>query len=251
MERFKVTGAELREFYKSNVELARVFYDIESDLRTSDSVVCRYIVNGLEISEDDEVRFGSVSLEQIETLEYQTENNQVIVKSVLRGWIEALPELMDQTEHLCNRVRVQGFQGHLKAISDLVENCEFLIDSVISLKVLLGNQYLIGCPTIWINVEAESKKAVLQALQALENKNFVLLADVLEYDLNNVLQMWLDKLQHLESLVLGKSTNGEHTGSNISNLSGHGMQLGGDGAGFSSFANQIRPNSMGRKRFAN
>jgi hypothetical protein len=251
MERFKVTGSELREFYKANVDLARVFYDIESDLRATNSVVCRYVVNGLEISEDDEVRFGSVSLEQIETLEYQTEDNNVIVKSVLRGWIEALPELMEQTENLCKRVRVQGFQGHLKAISDLVENCEFLIDSVISLKVLLGDRYLIGCHTIWLNVEAESKKAVLQALHALENKNFVLLADVLEYDLNNVLQMWLDKLQNLESLVLGKATNGEHAGSNVRNLSGHGSQQGGDGASFSSFASQIRPNSMGRKRFAN
>lgn len=227
MERFKVSGEELRNFYSDNVDLSRVFTDIENDLRATNQVVCRYVINGLEISEADEGRFGTVTLEQVETLEYLTENGSDLMSSVLRGWIEALPELMQRTENLSKRMRGQGLSGLLKPIHDLVQNCEFLIDSVMSLKGLMGDQFLVSSPVAWIKTENESKKTVLEALRALENKDFVLLADVLEYDLNNVLQMWFEHLQALE-----KSLNGEYAGTVIQS-----KQTGSD--------------TVGRKRIAN
>ncbi|QDK36650.1 hypothetical protein [Bdellovibrio sp. NC01] len=227
MERFKVTGEELRNFYNGNVDLSRVFTDIENDLRSTNQVVCRYVVNGLEISEADEKRFGTVSLEQVETLEYLTENSRDLMGTVLKGWIEALPELIQQTENLSKRMRAQGLSGLLKSIHDLVQNCEFLIDSVMSLKGLMGDQFLVTSPVDWMKAEAESKRTVLEALNALENKDFVLLADVLEYDLNNVLQMWFEHLQFLE-----RSINGEYTGPTIQ-------------------SNTTGSNSLGRKRIAN
>ncbi|UOE99859.1 hypothetical protein [Bdellovibrio reynosensis] len=228
MERFKVSGDDLRNFYQGNIELGKVFSDIESDLRSTNQVVCRYIVNGLEIAEAEEAKFATVTLEQIETLEYLTENSRDLTSIVLKGWIEALPELIQNTENLAQRMRTQGFTGLLKSIHELVSNCEYLIDSTVMIKSTMGDQFLVTSPVDWFKAEEESKRTVTEALQALENKDFVLLADVLEYDLNNVLQMWLDHLRMLE-----KSLNGEYTGPN------------------SIDTNQTRSNSMGGKRIAN
>lgn len=227
MERFKVSGDELRNFYNGNVALQKVFNDIENDLKSANQVVCQYIVNGLVLSEKEEARFSEVTLAEVETLEYLSENSRDITGQVLRAWIEALPELMQETEKLAQRMRTQGFSGLLKSIHDLVENCEFLIDSTVALKETMGDQFLSGSPVNWSKAEAESKKTVLEALRALENKDFILLADVLEYDLNNVLQMWCEHLKMLE-----KSLNGEYTGSNID-------------------SKQTGSHSMGRKRIAN
>lgn len=229
MERYKVTGEELRNFYQgqTELELSRVFNDIENDLKASNQVVCRYIINGLEIKEADEGRFSTISLAEIETLEYMTENSNDLVIDVLRAWIEALPELMEKTESLSKRMRAQGFSGLLKSIHELVQNCEYLIDSVVSLKELFGDRYLVSSPVDWSKAEEQSKKTVLEALRALENKDFVLLADVLEYDLNNVLQMWSEHLQVLEKML-----NGEYTGQSVP-------------------TKQVGSDSMGRKRIAN
>lgn len=227
MERFKVTGEELRNFYQEQTQLSRVFNDIENDLKATNQVVCRYIVNGLELKESDEARFGTVSLDEIVTLEYMTENSTDLVGEVLRAWIEALPELMTKTEALSKRMRVQGLSGLLKSIHELVQNCEFLIESVMSLKELLGDRYLVTGPVDWGKAEEQSKVTVLEALRALENKDFVLLADVLEYDLNNCLQMWNEHLQ-----VLEKKLNGEYTGQSVP-------------------TKQVGSDSMGRKRIAN
>ncbi|WP_413586347.1 hypothetical protein [Bdellovibrio sp. HCB274] len=226
MERFKVTGQELRNFYQTETVLSRVFDDIENELRETNQVVCRFIVNGMEIKETDEARFGTVSLNDVETLEYMTENSNDLVLDVLQAWIAALPELQQKTESLSKRMRTQGFSGLMKPIHDLVQNCEFLIDSVMSLKILMGDRYLVSSPVDWVKAEQNSKTTVVEALRALENKDFVLLADVLEYDLNNVLQMWNEHLQHLE-----KALNGDTSGTYKSE--------------------QNRSDSMGRKRIAN
>lgn len=208
MERFKVTGEQLRNFYQTETVLSRVFEDIENDLRDTNAVVCRFIVNGMEIKESDELRFGSVPLTDVETLEYMTENSNDLVLDVLRAWIDSLPELMEKTEGLAKRMRAQGFSGLLKPIHELVSNCEYLIDSVMSLKVLVGDRYLVASPVNWVKAEQQSKTTVTEALGALENKDFVLLADVLEYDLNNVLQMWKEHLQYLEKVLSGDSFSG-------------------------------------------
>lgn len=210
MERFKVSGQDLRDFYRENIPLEKVFSDIEQDLRANNQVVCRYIINGLEIAEADEARFSSVTLDHVETLEYLAENSRDLTDLVLKGWIEALPELIERTESLAKRMRAQGLSGLLKPIHDLVQNCEFLIESTVMIKQVMGDQFIGGTPINWARAEEESKKTVLEALRALENKDFVLLADVLEYDLNNVLQIWLDDLR-----VLEKSLHGEYTGSHL------------------------------------
>lgn len=227
MERFKVSGQDLRNFYQENIELKKVFSDIERDLRSTNQVVCRYIVNGLEVQESEEVRFSTVKLEQVETLEYITENSRDITSLVLKGWIEALPELIQRTEQLSQRMRMQGFNGLLKSIHDLVQNCEYLIDSTMTVKAMMGDQFLVSSPIDWFKAEEASKKTVTEALRALENKDFVLLADVLEYDLNNVLQMWLDHLR-----VLERSLHGEYAEPNNN-------------------AKQAGSHSMGGKRLAN
>ncbi len=227
MERFKVSGQDLRNFYGENISLERVFHDIETDLRATNQVVCRYIVNGLEVSEAQEQKFSTVKLDEVQTLEYLTENSRDITVLVLKGWIEALPELISKTEHLAKRMRIQGFSGLMKSIHDLVQNCEFLIDSTINLKMTMGDQFFGAGPVDWYKTEQESRKTVEEALRALENKDFVLLADVLEYDLNNVLQMWLEHLR-----VLEKSLNGER-------------------GEFNSYSEKAGPDPVGRKRLAN
>lgn len=210
MERYKVSGEDLRNFYDANIALERVFSDIERDLRSTDQVVCRYILNGLEIAEFEEARFSTVTLDQVETLEYMTENTNDLTGMVLRGWIEAMPELMQATENLARQMRAQGLKGLLRSIHELVQNCEYLIDSTISIKSMMGDKILGTHSLSWTKTEEHSKKTVAEALRALENKDFIHLADVLEYDLNQMLHMWTEHLKSLE-----KALDGQQSGSSL------------------------------------
>ncbi len=196
MERYKVTGSELREFYKTETQLGRVFMDIERELKSSNQVVCQFIVNGMELKENDEQRFLAISLNEIETLEYLSEGAEILVESVLNSWIDALPELIMRTEELSGRLRIGGLTGSYKDIHDLVENCEYLVGSMASIKQMMGDVLADGKAS-WEEAEKISFQTVKQAVAALEAKDFVQLADILEYDLNHTLQTWLESLVQL------------------------------------------------------
>lgn len=228
MERFSVSGDDLRNFYVENISLQKVFEDIENDLRASNQVVCRYILNGLDIQENEEERFSKVKLDEVVTLEYIAENSHDLTKFVIQGWLEALPELITKTEELAGRLKVQGLKGSLKAFNDLVKNCQFLVESVMAIKETMGDQFFAaGLVHSWTKTEKLSHKAISETLTAFQGQDFVLLADVLEYDLNNVLQMWMNHLK-----VLEKSIDGEYSGNGLA-------------------AGELSPDSLGRKRLAN
>lgn len=216
MDRFKVSGEDLRGFYKQETDLGRVFSDIERDLSSTDQVVCQYIVNGLELCESDEKKFSQVSLREIESLEYLTENKHKLIGQVVGAWIHALPELLLSTERLAERLRGGGLVGVNKSIYDLVENCEYLVGSMVSLKAMLGEK-VAGFVPSWELAEKQSHAAVQQALVAMEAKDFVQLADILEYDLNQALQTWHEGLVRWGDVFdVGYSSANEKTGSNTS-----------------------------------
>ncbi len=196
MERFKVSGQELRDFYKTETQLGRVFMDIERELKQSNQVVCQFIVNGLELREADEPRFSGISLQEVDTLEYLAEESGTLMDSVLNSWIEALPELIVQTDELAVRLRENERIGTYKAIHDLMDNCKYLVESMMSLQTIVGDKHSAVAQN-WNKAESDIHKAVKQSIIALEKKDFVQLADILEYDLIQALQTWLECLIQL------------------------------------------------------
>ena len=144
-------------------------------------------------------------LKEVTTLEYLSERSSALVDTVIEGWIQALPELIGKCEKLSAEIRKQGIQHHLKDVRDLVDNCQFLISSIISLKNILGDAVIAAVPS-WEKAESSTQNSLQQALIAFEKKDFAELADVVDYDLNHGLQLWLEILESVEAIYTGKPT---------------------------------------------
>lgn len=226
MERYKVSGSDLRDFYQEDIQLEKVFGDIERDLRSENRVVCQYIVNGFELNQEDEGHFSQYHLSDVETLEYLSENSLDLLDGVIRGWIEALPELIQFSEAIARRMRIEGIKPLAQVTRELVQNCETLVQSIYTIRSALGTQ-IQKDPIAWSKSEEESKRAILEAIVALDKQDFVQLADVIEYDLSHSLQTWREHLTELENALHGEQ---------------HVTKRG---------RNEFRSHSMGRKRIAN
>jgi hypothetical protein len=211
VDRYKVSGSELCQHYSDATTLSQVFSDIERELQENKQVVCQFIVNGMALREEDEAKFSRLQLKDVTTLEYLTEKTQTLVESVLNGWIEALPELIEKAEKLSARIRQQGIYSHLRDIRDLVDNCQFLISSIISLKGILGDTVMAGV-TRWEEAENWTQKTLKEAIESIEKKDFAQLADVVDYDLNHGLQLWLGILKNVQTIYTGKSPEGPKAG---------------------------------------
>ncbi|MEK6774743.1 MAG: hypothetical protein AABY64_12440 [Bdellovibrionota bacterium] len=200
MQRFKIDGPALVKFYNTSTKLARVFSDIEMDLKSQNRVVCQYIINGKKIEEEDEVVFSEWDLTQVSTLEYLSEGVAHLVVDVVRTWIRALPEFVEQIEKLAEELRFEANKKSRSAVLDMIENCEYLVDSLIPVKSLMGDSVAAGLKPM-VQAEEQTRKSLAEAIKALEKKNFVLLADIIEYELTTALQSWHQGLLELLPVV--------------------------------------------------
>lgn len=225
MDRFKITGDKLVNFYDDGTKLVQVFKDIELDLKATNQVVCQYIINGKEISELDETAYQEMALSEIQTLEYLSENINELMIDVLEGWLGAFPEMIGHTEKISNQIRFAGVQKSFKNIQVLLENYEYLISSIISIKSLVGDSAAAGLAML-CDAEEKTKATLSEAITAIEKKDFVCLADIVEYELITSLQIWEKLLADLLIVLKGEKSV-EHLSRNsglkiISNFSSGG-----------------------------
>jgi len=200
MQRYKVEGYELVKFYGEATKLSQVFSDIEQDLKSQNRVVCQYIVNGRDVAEEDEITFSDLALSEVKSLEYLSEGVGRLVEDVVETWIKALPEFVEQIDVLSQELRFDLKARTKKSIVAMIENCEFLVDSLIPIKSLLGDSIAVGLDSM-VTAEQQTRKALTEAITALEKKDFVLLADIIEYELTVALQGWHKGLVELLPVV--------------------------------------------------
>lgn len=197
MNRFKVTGDLLRNFYKNPTTLEKVFHDIERELKSSNQVVCKYILNGLELKEEDEIKFSKISLNEIHTLEYISENQNIVVYNVVQMWIEEIPNFSKNGEILVAKMRKEKMYKDHKVFKDLLMSYGQLYASMNQLKSLLGDSYLAGCQK-WSEAELLSLKFQNEASELLKSWNLAEIADLIDFDFNNSLQLWLECLKYIQ-----------------------------------------------------
>lgn len=197
MDRYKIDGLELVQFYDEETKLSQVFNDIEKDLKSNQQVVCQYIVNGQPIHEEDEALYSNWNLDQVDSLEYLTENVDRLVSDVIQGWIDAIPELATQTEKSAYELKFQRTSKTLLLVGELIDNCNYFVQSMESMYPMLKNSTAAGLG-LFTEAEQQTQKALAESLVAFEKKDFVLLADNLEYELIPCLELWKKSLESVQ-----------------------------------------------------
>ena len=189
MERFKIESKDLLQFYGEEATLSQVFGDIEKELDAKNCVVCQYFINGEAIPEMEEISYSDWKISQVQTLEYLSEDSDQLVVDVLQSWVDALPELIEKTEKISEDLRFNPQAKTLNSLVTLFENCEFLVQSIIPLKVYIPASSAAGLEMV-NEADQKTTQTLQEAIVSFEKKDFNLLADIIEYDLISALQSW-------------------------------------------------------------
>jgi hypothetical protein len=205
MNKLSLTRQELQREFLNETTLGAVFSKMERDLALKGEIVCRFLVNGLTLTEDDEKRFSEFQLSEVEFLEVESETPKTLLAEVLNNWVETLPGMIIKSDSLASNIRLKGIENQMRDFVDLVDTCQFLVESLISLRTLCQDiPFVSGAQ--WKTHEDLTARAIAEALNVFEKKDFVLLADIMEYDLGHCLQSWLDSLTELKGHVLEKAS---------------------------------------------
>lgn len=187
---------ELVARFGPEVTLGEIFLQIENDLKALSEVVCQFKVNGLALDEQGEKRLASVQLGELQTLEVFSQQPRAILGDVLTNWVKQIPALIERNDELAGLIRFKGVEGQLKSLVELIDQCQLLIDSIISIDSVFPELTMVQSEK-WKKAQKQTASAIGEALQAFQKKDFNWLADILEYDLGHSLQTWME---HLDSM---------------------------------------------------
>lgn len=179
--------------------LGRLLNLLEESFALRGEVVCQFTVNDLILSEEDEGRFALTPIDEVKTLEIQSESPATLLFGLLHNWIEELPTLIKSTDQLAQNIRFQGMEGRLKGFIDLVDSCQFLVESLINLESILRKESM--SLEAWSKIKLLTARAIGDALHAFEKKDFLQLSEVLEYDLSHSLQEWLEEITRMREYL--------------------------------------------------
>lgn len=187
---------QIEQNYFDCESLKDLMETIEKDMQASGEVVCQFIVNGMALHENDEKRLHGTPITDVQSLEIRSERPAQLLFEVLKNWEIEIPGIVSQTDTLAQNIRAKGPEGQYTAFVNLIDSCQFLIESLVSMDTVIDTAAFLDRHA-WTKSEDQMSVAVGQALDCFERKDFAVLADVLEYDLANSLQSWFDLLKGL------------------------------------------------------
>lgn len=200
MNKVTLRSDELTGRYLPDQKLGEVFRELEKTALEKGQIVCRFSVNGLSLSEADEKKFSEFTVREVQLLEVECETPKTLLSEVIANWVETLPRLIKKSDQLSQTIRFNGIENQMSQFVDVVDSCQFLVESLMSLRSLCQSYEFVK-PVTWKKSEEMTARAIAEVLSSFEKKDLVLLADVLEYDLGHCLQNWLETLTELKSHV--------------------------------------------------
>ncbi len=180
--------------FGADASLGDIFRQIENDLKPLSEVVCQFKVNGLALDEQAEQRLATVHLNEVETLEVFSQKPRAILGDVLLNWVKQIPAMIECNDSLAQEIRFKGVEGQLKSLVELIDQCQLLVDSIISIDSVFADLTQVQSKD-WKDAQKQIAAAIGEALQAFQKKDFNWLADILEYDLGHALQIWMERLE--------------------------------------------------------
>lgn len=158
-------------------------------------VICEVHVNGMFLNEQDENRLSPTNTAEIDTLEVKTRPPEELIKETVDSVYIWLPKVKEASLKVADELRQGRVAEGLRRMKDIFDGCHWLSDALGLLKSVLfvESQSLTGASlTAWTECELSFSNTVKEIMEAFEGRDYVLLADVLEYELSNTLDKWLE-----------------------------------------------------------
>jgi hypothetical protein len=196
MEKISFNQEELRTKCGEASTLALMTKCLEKEFFDDGAVVCRVFVNGTALSEEDEYRFRDLRINEIQNLDFEIADADILVLDLVENWIRSLPMVVDSCEKVSEQFRLKGVEGSLRLFTDVIDACQYLVDSLGPLQVYLRLRDA-EFARRWRAAESSLNKATIEIFSAFERQDYVFLADLLEYDLLSSLQEWESLMKSL------------------------------------------------------
>lgn len=188
--------SEIEQRFAGFTKLGELIAHLETEFSRDGRVICEICVNGVPLDESDEARFSDHELSGIHDLKVRTNTPDELIKGALESSEAFIPKIIASCLETAEAFRGVNLAAAHKKFKETVEGCQWLIDTLTHVRGAASN---IGKPVQtaerWYEAERETKRNVGEVTEAFAKSDYVLVADLLEYELTATFGIWTEAIQ--------------------------------------------------------
>ncbi len=179
-------NTEISTEFPQAKNLGEVISELEATFQLKGEVICEIQVNGIAISEEDEVRLGATPVTEIESLIICSSEPARLIDQALGSCKEFIPHVKQSCIRTSEKLRGTDAAGAQNQFIETMEGCYWLVDTLRHVRGASKNSNL----DQWTVYENKMASVVREVVTAFEAKDYVLVADLLEYELSEAVAAW-------------------------------------------------------------
>jgi len=204
MKELTLTRSQVEELKSKCRTIEELIKNLEINQQSEGNVVCQFVINGIKLTDRDEVRMRNLNIKDLESVTLLLEKPDNLILEIVKNWQEEIPKIITYADGLSSLVRERGVESQIASFIQLIESCQLLVQSLISISNVIDTQKIFETGQ-WYISENLLAEAVGETLKVFDQRDSKILADVIEYDLANALMNWLEifniLVKHHESEV--------------------------------------------------
>lgn len=176
--------------------LREIIEQLEAEFSNRGEVICEIHVNDVPLDDGDEAKFANSKREEIRKLAVRSNKPQALIADAIQSACVFVPELEKSCLATAELFRGSDLALAQKRFHETLEGCQWLVDTLMHVRGAASN---IGEPIAhaerWYEAEKILMKAISELSEAYANRDYVLVADLLEYEVTGAMSIWRDAIE--------------------------------------------------------
>jgi hypothetical protein len=185
--------SEIQDQFSHCPTLKEIIGAVEKAAESLGRVVCSISINGSRLTEREEGVLAHTLREDIDVIEVAIEAPSQLVADTLVSLRVGMLQIRDRGIEISEEFRKGVFSSAQRGFCTVMEQTQYTMDALRALKPRLRVSSSDGAQT-WQAAEQQSQAMIAELMQAYSDKDYVLVADVLEYELYNSMEAWIKAL---------------------------------------------------------
>jgi hypothetical protein len=169
---------------------------LENEAASRGEVICEIRVNGQLLQDEDEKRFADNPKSSVHQLSIRCDRPEHLIGQALRSASSFIPLLTQASIETARLFRDGEIRRASENFDEALVGCQWFVETVHHARgAASGIGHAVAAPERWLESEKFFSKVIRELTETFDRKDYIMTADVLEYELTGALEMWFPVLQ--------------------------------------------------------
>lgn len=197
MKRTQLAPDEISRIANQCQSVAETFRYIEDQFAKNGEVVCEIHLDGLRLDEYEQARLANVPLGNIRVFEVLSSSPYLLVQEAAQSTRDLCLSIASRAVTCAEYFRAGEVGKACESFFPITTQIEQVVESILNIRRILPLSLELKSSSFaeipldqWDRAESVFLDTSRELFAAFQKRDFISVADVMEYDLGNVLQEW-------------------------------------------------------------